>query len=228
MEQQPTPIEVKDLKYDAAGLIPAVIQDARSGEILMLAYMNCESLARTLETDQAWFWSRSRGRLWHKGEESGAVQQVQEVLVDCDMDTLVLRVDPRGPACHTGRRTCFFRRLQAEENDRLTLTDAQGTAADASARRLMHTISAVSRVIADRRRQMPEGSYTAYLFEQGLDKILKKIGEESAEVIIASKNEHRGQLVGELSDLIYHLLILAEERGIGAEELALELEGRKK
>lgn len=221
-------MDIESLEYDAAGLIPAVVQDAATQEILMMAYMNRESLARTLETGQTWFWSRSRAQLWHKGEESGAFQRVQAIFVDCDLDTLLVRVLPDGPACHTGQTTCFYRQVQAGPEGQLQLSLVTDAGKESNAHRLMRTIAGVGEVIADRRRHRPAGSYTTYLFEKGLDKILKKIGEESAEVIIASKNDPSAPLVAEVSDLIYHLLVLAEERGIRCDEVAAELEARKK
>ena len=196
-----------ELKFDGKGLIPAIVQDARTREVLTLAYMNRESLARTLETRQTWFWSRSRNELWHKGETSGNTQRVVDLAADCDNDAIVVLVEPAGPACHTGARSCFEVKQTEDLGDLLAqLYD----------------------LIGQRERDRPDGSYTTYLFEQGLDKILKKIGEESAETIIASKNEDTGLFVNEVSDLIYHLLVLLVARGVTLDQIRDELARRRK
>src|SRR6185436_3622436 len=186
-------MNIDDLKFDERGLIPAIVQDARTREVLTLAYMNRESLARTIETQQTWFWSRSRNELWHKGETSGNTQQVVEIVADCDNDAILVLVEPKGPACHTGARSCFDSQLNETLGGLLT-----------------HLYE----LIADRERERPEGSYTTYLFDEGIDKILKKVGEESAETIIAAKNEDNGPLIAEVSDLIYHTLVLLVARGV--------------
>ncbi len=206
-------VKLDGIKFDERGLIPAIVQDARSGEVLTLAYMNAESLTRTLEEGETWFWSRSRSALWHKGETSGNTQRVVELLLDCDADALVVRVEPRGPACHTGARSCFFEKLAiAHEAESPQETEA--------------VLSKLYSVIAERQRERPQNSYTTYLFEKGLDKILKKVGEESAETIIAAKNEDAEPLVAEISDLIYHLLVLMVARGISLEAVSAELARR--
>jgi phosphoribosyl-ATP pyrophosphohydrolase/phosphoribosyl-AMP cyclohydrolase len=196
-------INLHEIKFDERGLIPAIVQNAKTREVLTLAYMNEESLARTIETGQTWFWSRSRNELWHKGETSGNTQQVVSLALDCDRDAIVVLVDPAGPACHTGAVSCF----ETAQNRSL--------------------LTQLYDVIQSRERERPSGSYTTYLFEEGLDKILKKLGEESAETIIAAKNDDRGRLVSEVSDLVYHLLVLLVARGVSLEEIANELEQRR-
>ena len=199
-------MKVDDIKFDERGLVPAIVQDARTREVLTLAYMNRESLARTLETQETWFWSRSRNELWHKGETSGNTQRVVELVADCDSDAIVVLVEPAGPACHTGARSCFD--LKTEDLGRL--------------------LAQLYDLIETRERDRPDGSYTTYLFEQGLDKILKKVGEESAETIIAAKNAEVGLFVNEVSDLIYHLLVLLVARGVTLDQIRAELAGRRK
>ena len=213
-------VGVEEIKFDERGLVPAIVQDADSQEVLTLAYMNEESLRRTLETRETWFWSRSRSTLWHKGETSGHTQRVVNVLADCDLDTLVVRVKPAGPACHTGARTCLHNELLAPA----TRAAADVDAADGSS--FGTTISRLFSVIESRKREMPEGSYTSYLFEKGLDKILKKVGEEASETIIAAKNDEAGRLADEISDLIYHLMVLMVERGLTLDDVRNELDNR--
>jgi phosphoribosyl-ATP pyrophosphohydrolase/phosphoribosyl-AMP cyclohydrolase len=194
------------VKFDERGLVPAIVQDARTREVLTLAYMNRESLQRTLETGQTWFWARSRQRLWHKGEESGNTQDVVAMAHDCDNDAIVVLVNPAGPACHKGTRSCFG----------LESTNFAGV------------LDELYQLLESRERERPEGSYTTYLFDEGLDKILKKVGEESAETIIAAKNDERQPLVAEVSDLIYHLLVLLVARGVSLDEVRAELGQRRK
>ncbi len=200
-------MNIDDLKFDEHGLIPAIVQDARTREVLTLAYMNEESLARTIETGQTWFWSRSRNELWHKGETSGNTQNVVALHSDCDKDAILVLVNPAGPACHTGARSCF-----------------DSTAVDEDLGLLLNRLY---ELIESRERERPEGSYTTYLFNSGLDKILKKVGEESAETIIAAKNEDRSRLTAEASDLVYHLLVLLVERGVSLDEIRAELTTRR-
>jgi len=197
----------EELKFDDYGLIPAIVQDARTREVLTLAYMNRESLTRTLETKETWFWSRSRNELWHKGETSGNTQHVVGLVADCDGDAIVVLVNPAGPACHTGARSCFG--LDQHED-------------------LGDVLVQLFELILDRQRERPEGSYTTYLFDKGIDKILKKVGEESAETIIAAKNDDAKPLVAEVSDLIYHLLVLLVARGVSLDEVRDELARRRK
>jgi phosphoribosyl-ATP pyrophosphohydrolase/phosphoribosyl-AMP cyclohydrolase len=196
-----------DLKFDERGLIPAIVQDASTREVLTLAYMNRESLERTIVTGETWFWSRSRNELWHKGETSGNTQQVVDLVADCDGDAIVVLVKPAGPACHTGARSCFD--LKPNED-------------------LGGLLARLFTLIQSRERDRPEGSYTTYLFDKGLDKILKKVGEESAETIIAAKNEDPEPLVSEVSDLIYHVLVLLVARGVSLDQIRDELALRRK
>jgi phosphoribosyl-ATP pyrophosphohydrolase/phosphoribosyl-AMP cyclohydrolase len=203
-------VRPEDVRFDERGLVPAVVQDARTREVLTLAYMNEESLRRTLAEGQTWFWSRSRSELWHKGATSGHTQRVVDVRLDCDADALIVLVEPRGPACHTGAVSCFRRE-----------------AADKGAVNLGEVLEELYGVVAARRREMPEGSYTTYLFEKGLNKILKKVGEEAAETIIAAKDEDPGALTAETADLVYHLLVLMVERGLTLEALGGELARRR-
>jgi phosphoribosyl-AMP cyclohydrolase / phosphoribosyl-ATP pyrophosphohydrolase len=201
-------MNLNEIRFDENGLIPAIVQNAATREVLTLAYMNKESLARTIETQQTWFWSRSRKELWHKGQTSGNTQQVVSLTFDCDHDAILVLVDPAGPACHTGATSCF----DVPQN-----TDDLGL-----------LLSRLYQLIQNRERERPPGSYTTYLFDEGIDKILKKLGEESAETIIAAKNEDRRQLVSEVSDLLYHLLVLLVARGVSLEEIGKELRERRK
>src|SRR5829696_5918761 len=203
-------VRPEDVRFDERGLVPAVVQDARTREVLTLAYMNEESLRRTLAEGETWFWSRSRSELWHKGATSGHTQRVVEVRPDCDSDALVVLVEPRGPACHTGAVSCFG-----------------GEEVEKGAAGIGGVLEVLYGVVAARRREMPEGSYTTYLFEKGLNKILKKVGEESAETIIAAKDDDKAALTAETADLVYHLLVLLVERGVTLEELAGELARRR-
>jgi len=213
-------ISIENVKFDEQGLIPAVVQDARTRRVLTLAYMNAESLGKTLETGETWFWSRSRAQLWHKGQTSGNNQRVVDVQLDCDADAINVLVVPNGPACHTGAESCFHNEIQ----------DARPFDASREARQanLGEVLDSLYALVKSRKRERPEGSYTAYLFNQGLDKILKKVGEESAETIIAAKNTDRNALVKESSDLLYHLVVLLVERELLLEEVSDELVNRGK
>lgn len=213
---------IEDVKFLDQGLIPAVVQDSRTLEVLTLAYMNEESLKRTIQTQQTWFWSRSRKELWHKGETSGNTQRVVELILDCDRDAIVVLVEPSGPACHTGEQTCFHNALESEGRSQPPQPEVCATVAD-----LGGLLDQLYALIQRRDRERPKGSYTTYLFDQGLDKILKKLGEESAETIIAAKNDDNKGLIAEVSDLIYHLLVLLVERGVSLDEIRLELAQRR-
>jgi phosphoribosyl-AMP cyclohydrolase / phosphoribosyl-ATP pyrophosphohydrolase len=191
-------------KFGADGLIPAVVQDARTREVLTVAYMNQEALRLTLEKRETHFWSRSRQQLWHKGETSGNFQKVVKVSLDCDNDAVLVEVEPLGPACHTGAYSCFG----VEPGPEAVLQELYS-------------------IIEQRKEQRPEGSYTTYLFNSGLDKILKKVGEEATETIVAAKNPDMKRLVSESSDLLYHLLVLLVERGVTIDEIVSELKGRR-
>jgi phosphoribosyl-AMP cyclohydrolase / phosphoribosyl-ATP pyrophosphohydrolase len=182
-------------------LIPTIVRDARTGAVLTLAYMNEESLARTRETGETWFWSRSRQELWHKGATSGNTQRVIHIAEDCDADALVVTVEPNGPACHTGSVSCFVG-VPPLPLDRLMS------------------------VLRSRHAERPEDSYSSYLFNEGRDKILKKIGEEATEVVIAAKGQGRERLVSEVADLVYHLSVLLVDEGIDWPDVHAELEKR--
>ncbi|WP_438447138.1 bifunctional phosphoribosyl-AMP cyclohydrolase/phosphoribosyl-ATP diphosphatase HisIE [Gorillibacterium sp. sgz5001074] len=207
------------IPWSPEGLVPAIVQDAVSKEVLMMAYMNRDALQRTVESGEAWFYSRSRQELWHKGGTSGHVQQVKSLAYDCDADTLLLKVLPQGPACHTNAYSCFYRELPLAGNDG-SVTDGIDPA-DRFA--ILNTLEAT---IAKRDAERPEGAYTTYLFEKGVDKILKKVGEEAAEVIIAAKNRSAEELRYEASDLIYHLLVLLREQKLPLDEVLKELDRR--
>lgn len=206
---------VSRMKFDADGLIPAIVQDATTRQILTVAYMNRETATLSLTRGETWFWSRSRQEIWHKGETSGNTQKITEMHLDCDGDALLVLVHPRGPACHTGAETCFHQRL---------FSAVPGE--DTPLGRFPETVDRLIKTIKDRRKHRPEGSYTSYLFTQGRDKILKKIGEESAETIIAAKNRSREELTAESADLIYHLLVLLANEEVEFEEVLGELDRR--
>lgn len=193
-----TDLSAIDFHFNDQGLIPAILQDYHTREILMMAWMNAESLALTLETGNATFFSRSRGTLWTKGETSGHFQKVVAIDYDCDADTLLLQVTPIGPACHTGRRSCFYRRLAAD---------------DVLDRGNSDILTALAAQIEDRKIHPIEGSYTNYLFNEGIDKICKKVGEEATETVIAAKNGDPDELVSETADLLYHLTVLLNHQG---------------
>ncbi|KAB7704179.1 bifunctional phosphoribosyl-AMP cyclohydrolase/phosphoribosyl-ATP diphosphatase HisIE [Bacillus aerolatus] len=191
-------VTIEDIQFDEKGLVPAVVQDAATYEVLTLAYMNKESLQRTIDSGETWFFSRSRQELWHKGETSGNTQKVINIKYDCDQDALVVLVKPQGAACHLGTTSCFENNLYGEQAETLPYT-------------ILHKLE---EVIADREQTRPEGAYTTYLFEKGIDKILKKVGEEAAEVIIAAKNRDKDELQWEAADLLYHLLVLLREQKV--------------
>lgn len=215
-------VKPEDVKFDERGLIPAVVQDASTLAVLTLAYMNAESLRRTLAEGETWFWSRSRGELWHKGATSGHTQKVVGVRLDCDSDALVVLVEPRGPACHTGALSCFHNEVEGAVQGSVE----EEVSVDSSPMNVGDVLAGLYEVIEGRRSERPEGSYTTYLFDQGLNKILKKVGEESAETIIAAKDGDASALVSEMSDLVYHLLVLLVERGLTLDSLSAELARR--
>jgi phosphoribosyl-ATP pyrophosphohydrolase/phosphoribosyl-AMP cyclohydrolase len=206
------------------GLIPAVIQDNVSGQVLMLAYMNKEALVKTLETGRTWFYSRSRQELWMKGESSGHVQAVKEILYDCDEDSILVKVEQTGAACHTGHYSCFYRDIKGQEVDKPVFNLDKVYASTAGSPAILYELFDI---IKDRQAKMPEGSYTTYLFQKGLDKILKKVGEENAEVIIAAKNREKSEVIYETSDLIYHLLVLLVEQEVNISDIFAELKSRR-
>ncbi len=197
-----------ELKFDANGLIPAIVQDHYTKEVLTLAYMNKESLAITIDERRTCFWSRSRQELWRKGETSGAVQHVVSITADCDADALVVEVVKDGPACHTGAESCFFNPVYL--SDELKAFSYEG----------------LYELIRGRKTNPQEGSYTTYLFNKGLDKILKKVGEESTEVIVAACKNDRAETIFEIADVAYHILVLMVQMGISVEDITRELEKR--
>ena len=202
-------IEIESVSFDEKGLIPAIVQDSNTGKVLMLAYMNEEALTKTIETKETWFFSRSRQELWHKGATSGNRQTVKELSFDCDSDAVLVQVEPMGPACHTGETSCFYK---------------AGFESEALNREIVHEVIAE---IKNRRANPVEGSYTSYLFREGIDKVLKKVGEESSEVIIGAKNEDKVELTSELADLIYHSLVLMEISDVSLSDVKNELLKRR-
>jgi phosphoribosyl-AMP cyclohydrolase / phosphoribosyl-ATP pyrophosphohydrolase len=194
-----------DIKYDEKGLVPAIIQDAETKDVLTLAYMNETSLVKTLETGETWFYSRSRQELWHKGGTSGNTQTVKSIVWDCDKDALLVLVDKQGPACHKGTDSCFHEKIIGEEQTPSTSKE--------------NILITLETLIADREKERPDGAYTTYLFEEGVDKILKKVGEEASEVIIAAKNRDAEELKWEVADLFYHVLVLLREQELPLEEV---------
>ena len=201
-------VQIEELKFDSNGLIPAVVMDAVSRKVLTLAYMNRESLAVSMEKGLTCFWSRSRQKLWLKGETSGNYQHIVSITADCDRDALLVLVEKDGPACHLGTDSCFTAPVyQSEELQEFSLNGLYG-------------------LLEERNRQRPEGSYTTYLFEKGIDKILKKVGEECTEVIIAGKAGDRKGTIYELADLAYHAMVLMVQMGISVEDVHRELASR--
>ena len=201
-------IEIKELKFNDQGLIPAVVQDVRTRRVLMVAWMNEESLRISMEKELTCFWSRSRNELWLKGETSGNYQHIVSIAADCDRDSLLILAEPDGPACHLGTESCFEYPLWES-----------GSRGD-------FTLGGLMELLAGRKKDRPEGSYTTYLFDKGLDKILKKVGEESTEVIIAAKAEDKKETIYEIADLAYHVMVLMTEAGISLEEVRQELSSR--
>lgn len=215
----------EQLRFDDNGLIPAIIQDAESGQVLMLGYMNSESLEKSLKTGKTHFWSRSRRKLWMKGETSGHIQEIEEMYTDCDKDTLLFKVKQTTAACHTGHYSCFHNTINDEYGiivNYKPVFKPEEVYRDSSS-----ILKELYEVVEDRKLHPKEGSYTNYLFEKGLDKILKKVGEEAAEVIIASKNRSKDEVVYEVSDLIYHLMVLLVEQGVTLDDIYSELKKRR-
>ncbi|WP_347548823.1 bifunctional phosphoribosyl-AMP cyclohydrolase/phosphoribosyl-ATP diphosphatase HisIE [Pseudalkalibacillus hwajinpoensis] len=200
------------IQFDEKGLVPAIVQDATSKEVLTLAYMNKESLTKTIETKETWFYSRSRDELWHKGETSGNTQTVTDIHYDCDQDAVLVFVNPAGPACHKGDYSCFSNSLMESEvkasEDRFAI------------------LNKLEAVIAKREVERPDGAYTTYLFTEGVDKILKKVGEEASEVIIAAKNRDLEELTWESADLLFHLMVLLREQKCSLDDVLSVLEKR--
>lgn len=207
---------LEKVRFDEKGLVPVVAQDAGTGDVLTLAYANRGAVEKTLQSGEAHYYSRSRRELWRKGETSGNTQRVVEVRVDCDGDALLYKVEPRGPACHTGETTCFFSTLAGE---------GVGVAIGGSKKvGFGATVEHLAGTIAERHREMPEGSYTAHLIGSGPERVAQKVGEEAVEVVVAALRD--GRIAEEAADLIYHLLVLLEERGVAIEEVARVLHDR--
>ncbi|MGG4491546.1 bifunctional phosphoribosyl-AMP cyclohydrolase/phosphoribosyl-ATP diphosphatase HisIE [Metabacillus idriensis] len=205
-------MNLQSVKFDQNGLVPAIVQDAVSKEVLTLAYMNEESLQKTIETKETWFYSRSRQELWNKGATSGNTQEVVGLKYDCDQDALLVLVKPAGPACHTGSYSCFSEQI---------FGDTKQSKADR-----FEILNTLEKLIAEREAEMPEGSYTTYLFTEGVDKILKKVGEEASEVIIAAKNRDADELKWEAADLLFHLMVLLREQKLPLDEVLNVLQER--
>lgn len=200
-------VDIEKLKFDEKGLIPAIVVDDETGKVLTLAYMNRESLAISVEKGLTCFWSRSRQALWLKGETSGNYQHIVSITADCDYDALEVRVKKDGPACHLGTDSCFTNPVLGEKTDKFQL-------------------EGLYQLLLDRKKKLPEGSYTTYLFQKGVDKILKKVGEESTEVIIAGKADDKAETIYEIADLAYHVLVLMAQMGITVEDVRKELASR--
>ena len=201
-------VDIDKLKFDEKGLIPAIVVDGTSGDVLTLAYMNRESLEISIKEERTCFWSRSRQELWRKGETSGNAQHIIDITADCDYDSLVVKVNKDGPACHTGAESCFHNLLWESENNHA------------------FTMEGHMDMLRGRKETPKEGSYTSYLFDKGLDKILKKVGEESTEVIIAGKAEDKAETIYEIADLAYHVMVLMLELGISLDDVKKELASR--
>ncbi len=214
---------IEQLQFDQSGLIPAIVQEVNSGKVLMLAYQNREALLKTLETGDTWFYSRSRQELWHKGATSGHYQRVHNIYYDCDGDAILIVVKQIGVACHEGYYSCFHHQITTAgvfaNREAPFVSDSQ---------QLGLILGELSEIIEERKENLPGGSYTTYLFEKGLDKILKKVGEETAEIIIAAKNPDESELIYETADFLYHLLVLLKEKDISLEKIAAELTKRRK
>ena len=202
-------LNIDQLKFNHHGLIPAIVVDASTKKVLTLAYMNRESLAISMEEGRTCFWSRSRQELWRKGKTSGNVQHIVDITADCDRDALVITVNKEGPACHQGTDSCFNDQVYVSENQPQPFS-----------------VEGLYALLQGRKEQLPEGSYTTYLFQKGLDKILKKVGEESTEVIIAGKAEDKAETIYEIADLMYHVMVLMVEMGISVEDVMKELASR--
>lgn len=207
---------IEELKFDEKELIPAVVQNRTTKEVLMVAYMNKDAAEQTVKTGKATFWSRSRNKLWVKGETSGNFMYVKDIRVDCDADCLLVEVDPAGAACHTGNRSCFYRKAESG-----VLVEDTGCDSVADA------VAVEQATIIDRKNNPEDGSYTNYLFDKGEDKILKKVGEEAAEVVIAGKNRSKEEIAYETADLMYHLTVMLVDNGMTWEDIYKEIKRRK-
>ena len=210
-QQEKIMVKTEELKFDERGLIPVIVVDAQSRKVLTLAYMNRESLTISMEEKKTCFWSRSRQELWRKGETSGNVQHIVSITADCDRDALVVMVNKEGPACHLGGDSCFEFPVMGE----LEIEETEG-----------FSVKGLYKMLQSRKEEMPEGSYTSYLFEKGIDKILKKVGEECTEVIIAGKADDKAETIYEIADLAYHVMVLMVEMGITVDDVMDELASR--
>lgn len=198
-------VNINGLKFDENGLIPAIVVDANSKKVLTLAYMNRESLEISMKEKKTCFWSRSRQELWRKGETSGNYQHIVNIVADCDMDALTVTVTKDGPACHKGTDSCFTNLVYGED---------------------AFSVQGLYEMLQGRKAELPEGSYTTYLFQKGIDKILKKVGEECTEVIIASKDNDKAETIYEIADLMYHTMVMMVEMGISVDDVMNELASR--
>ena len=210
---------IDELHFDRKGLIPAIVQDKNTNEILMVAYMNEDAVIKTAETKKATFWSRSRNQLWVKGETSGNFMLVDEIRVDCDEDAILLLVTPAGPACHTGNKSCFYRKVR---DGIFTMINSVADTDDIS-----DALEKEQEVVISRKLKPEPGSYTNYLFDKGDDKILKKVGEEAAEVVIAGKNRSKDEIAYETADLMYHLTVMLVDNGMTWEDIFREMKNRR-
>ena len=211
VEMRAKRVNADELKFDEKGLIAAIAQDYESGEVLMQAFMNREAVEKTFETGYAHYYSRSRASLWKKGETSGNTQKVITAYLDCDKDCILLKVRQKGVACHTGMYSCFSQQVKGDENE----IGAE-------------MFGKLQRIVEDRKKNPEEGSYTSFLFARGIDKIAKKAGEEAVELVIASKNDDKGEVIGEAADFLYHMMVLLAEKGVKLSEVCSELYKRNK
>ena len=211
VEMKAKKVNIDELKFDEKGLIAAIAQDYESGEVLMQAFMNREAVEKTFETGYAHYYSRSRASLWKKGETSGNTQKVLTAYLDCDKDCILLKVRQKGVACHTGTYSCFSQQVKGDENE----IGAE-------------MFGKLQRIVEDRKKNPEEGSYTSFLFARGIDKIAKKAGEEAVELVIASKNDDKGEVIGEAADFLYHMMVLLAEKGVKLSEVCSELYKRNK
>ena len=211
VEMKAKRVNADELKFDEKGLIAAIAQDYESGEVLMQAFMNREAVEKTFETGYAHYYSRSRASLWKKGETSGNTQKVITAYLDCDKDCILLKVRQKGVACHTGMYSCFSQQVKGDENE----IGAE-------------MFGKLQRIVEDRKKNPEEGSYTSFLFARGIDKIAKKAGEDAVELVIASKNDDKGEVIGEAADFLYHMMVLLAEKGVKLSEVCSELYKRNK
>jgi phosphoribosyl-ATP pyrophosphohydrolase/phosphoribosyl-AMP cyclohydrolase len=233
-------MKLENLKFDDKGLLPAIVQDVSTKDVLMMAYVNKESLQKTLETGNTWFFSRSRQKLWKKGETSGNIQLVKEIKYDCDNDTLLILVEPAGPACHTGETTCFHRNIVGDASSEVgpspveppeeieELKSATVRDRPCEVGLSQNILTQLYALIAQRKKEMPKGSYTTTLFKEGLGRIASKISEESTEVIEAAFEKDKKEIIWEAADLIYHLLVLLAAKDVDFKEVEAELGRRRK